>query len=94
MLKLLNEYTETLSMNPTYPFVNPQPLVGTTQVVYRFMCQHAHEKGFAPSYREIGEACQIGLSSVRWHLDKLETEGYIQRQLGIARGIRLLITPD
>lgn len=70
-----------------------------TRQVNRFICQYIEEKGYAPSVREIGSACYMGASAVMRHLDLLEAWGWITREIGVARSIRLgernpLLKPD
>lgn len=49
------------------------------------------EKGYPPSMREIGSACDLqSLSSVTYQLNKLATLGYIRRDTHIPRGIEIL----
>ena len=61
-----------------------------TEEVYGFLCQFITEHGFSPSLREIGASCFIGRSTVQRHLDRLEAQGHIAREIGQPRTIRLL----
>lgn len=64
------------------------PISGRTGDVFAFICDHIDEHGFAPTIREIGAA--IGLAStnaVRFHLGKLEQDGWIKRERSTARTI-------
>lgn len=60
-----------------------------TTAVYHYIQQYIAEHGFAPSLRDIAEGCYIGRSTVLRHLDRLEAQGRIMRELGKARGIIL-----
>lgn len=60
-----------------------------TQTVYDFLRSYFDQHGFAPSLREIARACFIGRSTTLRHLDRLEAWGWITREEGRARGIRL-----
>ncbi|PJF45091.1 MAG: repressor LexA [Phototrophicales bacterium] len=51
------------------------------------------ETGFPPTIREIGEAVNIGSTSVvNYNLNKLEQAGYIKRERNVSRGLRLIRT--
>ncbi len=62
----------------------------TTVAVYIFLWNYNQEHGFAPTQREISEACFVAQSGVSRHLDKLVIWGWIAREDGKARGLRLL----
>jgi DNA-binding MarR family transcriptional regulator len=62
----------------------------TTIAVYVFLWNYHLEHGFAPTQREIAAACFVGQSSVSRYLDKLTMWGWIEREDGKARGLRLL----
>ncbi|MBL8152759.1 MAG: MarR family transcriptional regulator [Anaerolineae bacterium] len=66
----------------------------TTHQVYRFLCHYFHEHGFMPSQQEIADACLLTQSGISRHLDKLARWGWIEREDGKARGLRLLKLPD
>jgi repressor LexA len=80
----------------TSPFVPTMPpLEPLQQAVYDFIRLYSREQGFAPGIREIAAATtrrSIGL--VQRTLDELEASGYIQRQKGKKRSIRVLYDPD
>ena len=63
-----------------------------TEAVYEFICRYIGERGIAPSQREISDNCFISKGTVSRHLDRLEFQGRITREIGQARSIRL--TPD
>lgn len=55
---------------------------------------HLSRKGYPPTMRELGEALRIkSLGHVHYLLDRLEREGYIERDYATARGIRVLYGP-
>lgn len=59
-----------------------------TECVEKFIRAHLAERGFAPSFVEIGRACGITTTSlVAHHLGKLERRGIIKRSPGVARSI-------
>jgi DNA-binding MarR family transcriptional regulator len=62
----------------------------TTTSVYVFIWKYNQEHGFPPTQREIADACYLAQSSVSRHLDKLAKWGWISREDGKARGLRLL----
>lgn len=66
----------------------------TTNAVYQFLWDYQQEHGFVPTQREIAEQCFLAQSSVSRHLDKLAKWGWLIREEGLARGIRLLKTPQ
>ena len=46
--------------------------------------------GYPPSIRELAEINGSSKSNMKYHLGQLELYGYIERDKGITRGIRLL----
>lgn len=49
------------------------------------------DRGYAPTVRDVMKGCNISTPSlVQYHLDKLEKEGYIQRDPQVFRSIRLV----
>lgn len=62
----------------------------TTTSVYMFLWNYHEQHGFIPTQREISDACYLAQSSVSRHLDKLAKWGWISREDGKARGLRLL----
>jgi len=67
----------------------PQLQKQLTCSVLQFIREYTDKHGYSPSMREIGEACQIGRTTVVRYLDRLEVQGHIHRDLGVARGITL-----
>lgn len=56
-----------------------------------FIGKFTHDRGYPPTIREIGEAADISSTSVvSYNLKKLEKEGYINRDLQVSRGVRLV----
>jgi len=56
-----------------------------------FIRKFQNGSGYPPTIREIGEAVKITSTSVvNYNLNKLEKEGYINRDLKVSRGLRLV----
>lgn len=66
----------------------------TTHAVYQFLWDYQHEHGFVPTQQEIATRCFLAQSSVSRQLDKLARWGWLSREEGRARTIRLLRTPQ
>jgi len=66
--------------------------VDNTERIYQYLEEEWTERTHIPSYREIAEACDLGVTTVVYHLDKLEGQGRIIREANKARAIRL--TPE
>ncbi len=62
--------------------------------VFRFLCQYNRQFGYSPTMRELSESCFMSRSNIYRYLDKLEAQGRISRDSGIARGITLLARCD
>jgi len=55
-----------------------------------FLAEHQEKNQYPPTIREIGEATNITSTSVvNYYLDQLKEMGYIERDTGVSRGIRL-----
>lgn len=55
-----------------------------------FIGKFTRERGYPPTIRQIGEAVRISSTSVvNYNLNKLERDGYINRDLKVSRGVRL-----
>lgn len=54
-------------------------------VIYEYRSEH----GYSPSVRDIAEELEVSTSVVQYHLNRLEERGWIERDEGIARSIRL-----
>ena len=56
---------------------------------------YIRERGYSPSLREIGDACEIGpISVVDYHVKRLIADGRITQAPLIARSIRVVATAD
>jgi repressor LexA len=56
----------------------------------QFIGRFTRDKGYPPTIRQIGEAVKISSTSVvNYNLNKLERDGYINRDLKVSRGVRL-----
>jgi repressor LexA len=56
----------------------------------RIITQLTEEKGYSPSYREIGAAAGIkSTNGVRYFLNQLEAKGHLRRDQGLSRAIEL-----
>ena len=67
-----------------------EKLTKTQEAIFDYIKQVLDEKNYAPTVREIAAA--VGLkstSTVQYHLDKLEREGYITRDASLKRTIRI-----
>lgn len=66
--------------------------IGSTRGrILNFIRDSLEDKGYAPTVRDIMKGCNISTPSVvQHHLDKLEKEGYIQRDPQVFRSIRLI----
>jgi DNA-binding MarR family transcriptional regulator len=61
----------------------------TTREVYQFICSYIdNHTGRSPTIREIAQGVYVGHSTVMRHLDRLEAQGYIEREPQQARSIR------
>jgi repressor LexA len=67
------------------------PLTSIEQKVYHFLLDHLAQHTFQPSVRDIGRHCRIASTkSVTDLLASLEAKGYIEREPGRSRGVKLL----
>jgi len=63
------------------------------QEILKFIGRFSEERRYPPTIREIGEAVGISSTSVvNYNLNKLESDGYIVRDLKVSRGVRLAET--
>ena len=65
-----------------------------TARVYDVIRAYFKQYGFAPSLRDISEACYMSPSNVVRYLDKLEAQGRISRELRKPRSIAILGRDD
>lgn len=57
----------------------------------RFMREYIALRGYPPTIRDIVKGTgQSSTSTVSYHLDRMAAAGYIERDPGISRGIRLV----
>jgi len=62
-----------------------------TGAVLEFIRQRIDKRGYPPTLRELADGLGIGSTNgVRYHLDVLERAGYIERDRGTPRGIRVM----
>lgn len=67
------------------------PLSAVEESVYHFLLDHLAEHTFQPSVRDIGRHCRIASTkSVTDVLASLEAKGYIEREPGRSRGVKLI----
>lgn len=62
----------------------------TTQEIYLFLYQFYENHDFIPTQQEIADGLYLARSGVSRHLDKLTAWGWISREDGKPRTIRLL----
>ena len=67
------------------------PLTPIEQKVYHFLLDYLAEHTFQPSVRDIAKHCRIASTkTVTDLLASLETKGYVEREPGRSRGVKLL----
>jgi len=69
-------------------------LTARQQQVLSFVAHSAKEKGYPPSLREIAD--RLGVhdhKSARDHVEALIKKGYLTRDFGVGRGLRVLMDP-
>ena len=59
-------------------------------VIYKFIEQYLVDHDYSPSMRDIGAAVGMDVSVIRYHLLRMEQDGLIERDAGIARSIRIV----
>ena len=64
------------------------------EVIYEYIDRYIKEKRNSPSMREIARACRVALSTVSYHVERLELAGRLRRLRYKSRSIRLLNTPQ
>ena len=45
--------------------------------IYSFIVKFRNEKGYSPSFREIGKGCFLSVSTVAGYVDRLVRKGYL-----------------
>ena len=63
----------------------------TAELVYTFLRHYIAEHGHPPTQAQIAEACYITKTSVGRCMDKLEAWGWIEREHGTYRSLRLVM---
>lgn len=72
----------------------PESISPRQQRILAFIRAHVREHHNSPTVREIGEACDVSSTYVvDYNLARLEEKGYITREPGKARSIRVRRTP-
>ena len=67
-----------------------QTLTEKEREMYQYICKVMEEKGYAPSVRDIQNALSIkSTATVHSYLNKLEDKGYIQKEQGKSRTLRV-----
>lgn len=60
------------------------------KLILDFITVFTSERGYAPSVRDLTDGCHSSSSSVvQYHLNVLERNGYIRRDRGVSRSIRV-----
>lgn len=70
-------------------------VTATQNLALNFIYSYLEKHGYCPSVREIGQ--RIGCTSpstVQHHLDALQRKGFIKREKGMPRAIRILHFPQ
>ena len=62
----------------------------TLEDVFTFLCEFNRQFGYSPTIRVIAEACYMSRPNMYRYLDRLEGQGRIARDSGVARGISIL----
>jgi DNA-binding GntR family transcriptional regulator len=61
-----------------------------TEEVYEYLRQQWQEERNVPTMREMAEACEMTVSTVREHLSCLEAQGWVMRKAYKSRGTRII----
>lgn len=76
------------------PSTKRPPLSPRQSAILKVLHTALETHGYPPSVREIAQAAGLSSSStVKHHLDKLETNGYIRRMPGLPRALELIDSP-
>ena len=71
-------------------YLDENSLKGTTKRVYEYILKYTDEHGYQPSFREIADEVGIkSVSTVFYHLDKLENKGFIKKSASKNRAIEI-----
>jgi DNA-binding MarR family transcriptional regulator len=68
-----------------------QPDPTTPQLVLAFLQRYIYDHGHPPTQEQIAVACHLSKTSVARGIDKLESWGYLRREHGTYRSLRLLM---
>lgn len=64
-----------------------------TRRVLRFILAHMDRRGFPPTLAEIARKHKYSTTAAKYHLDRLERDGYIRRRPRSARAIEIIDLP-
>lgn len=71
--------------------VSPKAMTAKQALVLEFIKTYIADRTYPPTVQEIGRGLKIGSkNTVFQYLARLERAGYIEREFGKARGIRLI----
>lgn len=72
-----------------------EPLTKKQKEILDYISQHIEVHGYAPSYREIGEAFKLSsVATVAAHVETLIEKGYLQKHDNQARSLQLMKPED
>lgn len=60
------------------------------QELLDYIVASVHERGIAPTHREMAEYQGIALKTIVERVAALEKKGYVRKEPGIARGLKVL----
>ena len=66
-----------------------EPLTKKQKPILDFIKFFSKKKGYSPSHEEIGKKFKLSVSSVNQYLTALKEKGYIQKNKGQARSIKI-----
>jgi SOS-response transcriptional repressor LexA len=59
-------------------------------VVFEYVRDYIAVHSYPPSIRNIARGCQLSVTAVVYNLNKLEAWGWLSREPGVARSLRIL----
>ncbi len=69
----------------------PKPLTERRQKIFDYTCSYIEKRNYSPSVREIGDHVGLASSSAtQSHLNRLKADGYVNREDGKPRTLRVL----
>jgi repressor LexA len=69
----------------------PLVLYPRERAILDFITQFIERYGYAPTLKEIGEACNMhSPATIHEHIEKLRTKGFIRKIDGVARGLEVV----